>query len=254
MIDLHSHILPGLDDGARSLEESVEIGRSAVADGISLVAATPHVREDYPTEPAEMERAVEEVRAALAADGVPLELRPGAEIALDRLDHLDPDELRRFALAGNPEYLLVEFSYVGWPLDLADRLFRLRVAGFTPVLAHPERNGDVQAQPERLASLVETGTLVQLTAASLDGRIGRASRATALRLIELELAHLIASDAHHPGLRAIGMSAAAEAVEDPDLARWLTHDVPQAIVSGEALPDRPRRPQKGGWLRAIGLR
>ncbi len=252
MIDLHSHVLPGLDDGAQTLEESVEIARAAVADGIRVLAATPHVRDDFPTEPGEMERAVAGLRVELERQEVPLELRPGGEIALDRLDGLAVEELRRFGLGGNHEYLLVEFPYVGWPLDLPDRLFRLRVEGFTPVLAHPERNADVQFAPERLAPLVEAGTLVQLTAASIDGRVGRNARGTALRLLELGLAHVVASDAHAPDLRAIGMSTAAEAIGDEALARWLCEELPAAIVDARDLPERPQA-QRRGWLSRFGL-
>jgi protein-tyrosine phosphatase len=245
LIDLHSHILPGVDDGARTLQEAVEIGRAAAADGITTIAATPHVRDDYPTEAERMERRVERVREALAEAGVAVELHPGGEIALEWLDRLEPDQLRRFGLGGNPDVLLVEFPYFGWPLDLGDRLFRLHLAGITPVLAHPERNADVQAAPERLAALVDGGTLIQVTAASVDGRLGRAARATGLRLVELELAHMIASDAHHPGIRTIGMSAAARAVGDEALAAWLTEDVPRAIVEDTGIPQRPQR--RGRW-------
>jgi protein-tyrosine phosphatase len=239
LIDLHSHILPGLDDGARTMEEAVEIGRAAVADGIEAVAATPHVRDDYPTEADTMEQRVADVRVALVDAGVPLQLHTGGEIATDRLPVLEPEDLRRFGLGGNPAYLLVEFPYYGWPLDLPDQLFRLQLAGITPVLAHPERNADVQAAPERLEPIVERGTLVQITAASLDGRLGRNPRATGLELVELGYAHLVASDAHHPGIRTVGMAAAAEAVGDEALARWLTVDVPRAIVDDTPLPERP---------------
>lgn len=249
MIDLHSHILPGLDDGARSLDEALEIASAAAADGITTIAATPHVRDDYPTTPEEMERGVAELNAAIADAGIAVEVRPGGEIAFDRLDALSAEDLRRFGLGGNPSYLLVESPYYGWPLDLPVRLFRLRAAGITPVLAHPERNAEVQAMPERLRPLVDSGTLVQLTAASLDGRIGRSSRACGLRLLQLGLAHLLASDAHHAGIRTVGMSAAVEAVGDEALGRWLASDVPAALVAGEELPERPEPTGRGrGWL------
>src|SRR5439155_22396364 len=189
---------------------------------IGGIAATPHVREDYPTPPDLMERRVGQVREAVSEAGIPLEVYTGGELALDFLGHLTVADLHRFGLGGNPGYVLVEFPYFGWPLDLADQLFRLQIVGITPVLAHPERNGDVQGAPDRLGGLVESGTLVQLTAASLDGRLGRWPRETGLKLIQLRLAHLIASDAHHPGIRAIGMAAAAEAVGDEARARRLT--------------------------------
>jgi protein-tyrosine phosphatase len=189
------------------------------------------------------------VRQAVASAGLPLEVRPGGEIAIDRIRRLSAEERSRFGLGGNPDYLLVEFPYYGWSLELAERLFELREVGITTVLAHPERNSDVQARPELLQDLVDAGTLVQITAASVDGRFGRRTRVTALRLLELRLAHLLASDAHAPGFRATGLSAAAASLEDDALARWLTVDVPRAILRGEPLPERTDEPKpKRGWL------
>ena len=115
MIDLHSHVLPGLDDGAADLEEALAICRAAAADGIELLAATPHVRHDHPTTPEQMEAALAAVQAAA---GGTVGLLPGGELDLAELDR-PVDELRRFALAGNPAFLLVETPYHGWPLDIA---------------------------------------------------------------------------------------------------------------------------------------
>jgi len=246
VIDLHTHILPAVDDGPRTLAEAVEMARAAAADGTAVVAATPHVREDWPTGPETMERRVGELREALASAGVDLDVLPGGEIALDRLDLLAPDELRRFGLAGNAGYLLLEFPYVGWPLGLEARVVELRSRGITPVIAHPERNSDVQADPERLRPAVLAGGLVQLTAASLDQRGGRRSRAAARTLLDRGLAHLLASDGHTAWIRSIGLRAAAAAVGDDALARWLTEGVPGAIVHGGPIPERPRtRPRRG---------
>ncbi len=239
MIDLHSHILPGLDDGARTVGESIEIARSAVADGTVALAATPHVRSDYPTSPAAMEHALAALRAALADADVALDVRAGGEIALDRLDQLGPDDLRRFSLGGGTRYLLLETPYSGWPLGIAEQLFRVQLAGFVPVLAHPERNGEVMADPGRLSPLVESGALVQLTASSIDRRAGRSVAATARHLLESGLAHLVASDAHAPDVRGVGLSRAVEAVGDPELGRWLTELVPAAILADALIPERP---------------
>jgi protein-tyrosine phosphatase len=247
MIDLHSHILPGLDDGARNLDDALGIARAAVADGIHAIAATPHVRDDYPTTPEQMETAVTALRAAFADAGIELELLPGGELAFDELDR-SHDELRRFGLGGNPEYLLVETPYSDWPVSFADIVFRLVTAGIRPIIAHPERNRTVQDDPERLALLARMGALVQVTAASLDGRLGFSSRACAERLLDAELVHLIGSDAHSPGLRAVGLSAAVAAVGDEALARWLTEDVPAAIVAGDELPPRPTCSRRAGLL------
>ena len=133
----------------------------------------------------------------------------------------------------------MEFPYSGWPLELRELVFRLVRAASGIVLAHPERNAEVQEEPERLRPIVDAGVLVQLTAASVDGRLGRAPAAASRALLDARLAHLIASDAHAPSIRAIGMTAAAEAVGDEALARWLTHDVPAAV--SRALPCRSAR-------------
>src|SRR5581483_5601714 len=209
MIDLHSHILHGVDDGAASLADSVDIARAAVADGITAIAATPHVRDDWPTDPGVMEERVAELRSELEERRIPLDLLTGAEIALDRLTRLGDDELRRFGLGGNPRYVLVETPYYGWPSALPHALLALREAGFTPVLAHPERN----------LGLVESGVLIQVTAASVDGRIGKRPRECARRLLEGSLVHMIASDAHHAAVREVGLRTAAQAVGGGALAR-----------------------------------
>src|SRR5438445_1750678 len=179
-----------------------------------------------------MEAAVRELQAAV---GDLLRVLPGGELDLRELDR-PAEELARFGLGGNPRYLLVEMPYVGWPLGLEEELLRLRSSGITPVLAHPERNGEVQARPERLEAIVAGGTLVQLTAASIDGRIGRNSQNCARALLSRRLAHLVASDAHGLSVRAAGMADAARAVNDADLARWLTVDVPRAIIEGVEIP------------------
>jgi protein-tyrosine phosphatase len=246
VIDLHSHVLPGVDDGVRTLEESLDLLRAAGDDGIERIAATPHVREDYPTRPDEMERLVAEVNAAAAGIGV--EVLPGGELDLAFAARLDDDDLRRFALGGSGSLLLLEFPYLGWPLQLPDLVFTLQVRGFRVLIAHPERNADVQADPEKLRPLVDAGAFVQVTAASLDGRIGSRPRSAGMKLVEGGLAHVIASDAHAPDVRSVGMSAAARAVGDEALARWLTADVPAALLDGRHPPARPQ--SSSGWLRA----
>ena len=240
VIDLHSHILPGLDDGARDLEASLAMARAMAADGVTVVAATPHVRDDYPTEPAAMEQALTEVRAVIADAGLALDVRGGAEVALDRLDRLDTDARARFGLCGNPSLLLLEFPYHALPIGLAHECALLVGAGVTPVIAHPERNPNVQARPEVLLPIVDAGAVIQLTAASVDGRIGRAPAACARRLLELGLAHCVASDAHGPGVREAGLRAAAATLGAP-LGRWLTEDAPAALLEGRPLPPRPER-------------
>lgn len=254
MIDLHSHILPGVDDGAGSMSESVEMARAAVADGIRVIAATPHVRADYPTLPETMERVLGELRGSLRAAEVPLQVLPGAEVAFDLLPRLSSDDLLRFGLGGSERYLLVELPYVGWPLDVGHRLLDLRRRGFWPVIAHPERIDEVQRSPERLRPLVEAGALVQVTAAAIDGRIGRRARDAAFALLGRGLAHIVASDAHSPDVRRVGLSAAVRAIGDQDLASWLTREVPAAILAGGPVPTRPAPARRRGLFRRQRVR
>lgn len=239
MIDLHSHILPGVDDGARSVEEARELARLALADGVRAIAATPHVRDDYPTTPADMEFAVDELRYDLTVQGIEIEVLHGGEIALGALFAIPPAQLRRFTLAQTGRYLLLECPYRGWPLSFESTVTALRRQGLTPILGHPERNPEVQDRPDRLEGPVAAGALVQITASSLEGLLGRASQHCARRLLEMGLVHVLASDAHGPHIRGAGLSAAARAVGDAGLARYLTTEAPAAIVAGDTVPEAP---------------
>jgi protein-tyrosine phosphatase len=239
MIDLHSHILPGLDDGASSVEETLALARALADDGVSVVAGTPHVRWDHPVTPSRMTEALAIARAAVEREQIPIEILPGGEVALEMLDALDAPALAAYALAGNPSFLLVEFPYVGWPPDLATQLTRLLDEGITPVLAHPERNPEVQAAPLRLAPLVGEGVLVQVTAGSVVGAVGRSAARAAQALLDGHLVHLLASDAHRPSAR-VSLSAARNALREPELAAWLTVGVPASIARrGVQIPPRP---------------
>lgn len=238
MIDIHSHILPGVDDGTRSLEEARELARQSVADGVSVMAATPHVRGDYPTTPDRMEAGVAELRVDFARQGIRLEVVHGGELALERLGELSGDDLRRFSLAQNGRYVLVECPYFTSHLELVPAIKALRSFGLTAVIGHPERNPTIEERPTRVSALVELGALVQVTSASLDGRLGRPARKTASALIELGLVHAIASDAHGSHIREGGMSAAAKSVGDQGFATYLTEEAPAAILAGERVATR----------------
>ena len=239
MVDVHLHILPGVDDGPADLAESLSVARALVAEGVRIAVATPHVRDDYPTPLAEMRGRVAQLRAALAEQGVPLDVRTGGEVAIDRLPALDDDEVRGFSIGGAGRHLLLEFPYSGWPLALPAAVERLRSLGMSPVIAHPERSAEVQRDPALLGPMVGAGALVQLTASSLAGRPGSRSRAAGFRLLELGLAHVVASDAHAAGVRPIALAAAVAAVGDRRLAGWLTRDAGAALVAGSAPPPRP---------------
>ena len=176
------------------------------------------------------------LRRDFAEQGIELEVLTGGELSLERLATLGTDELRRFSLAGSERYVLVEFPYTGWPLGLENAIHDLGASGLTALLAHPERNRAVQAEPERLERAIGAGALVQVTASSVDGRGGAAARTAARRLLELGFVHVLASDAHHPAVREAGLAAAVAAIGDPELARHLVQEVPAAIVAGASIP------------------
>ncbi len=248
MIDLHTHILAGLDDGADDSAGSVAIAQEALRAGVTVLAATPHVRDDYPTSVAAMTAALKAARKALRAAEVAVEVLPGAEVAFDWLPRLELEELRAFALGGSANHLLVEMPVFGWPLNAKEVIRRLREAGFTTVLAHPERNIVVQSSPQRLLELVRDGALVQLTAGSLLGNFGRAAMRASQELRAAELVHLLATDTHGSPGRAAALLPALESLHDPALSEWLTHSVPRAIIDGEPCPRRPSA-QRNWWRR-----
>ena len=149
-----------------------------------------------------------------------------------------PDDLARLSIAQSGKYVLIEVPYRGWPQSLPAALAHLRRLGMTAMLAHPERNPEVQDRPDRLAAVVRDGALVQITSASLDGLLGQAANTAAEHLLELELVHVLASDVHGPHVRG-GFADALSRIADDALRRYLTMDAPAAIVVAEPLPPKP---------------
>lgn len=232
MIDLHTHVLPGFDDGVRSLEQALELVREAQGDGVTAIAATPHVRNDYPTSADKMERGVAALRSSVQEAGIQVEIVTGGEVAFERLWQLPDEEVRRFTYGGTGRYLLVEFPYGGWP-QLAEQTVRaLGDHGIRAVLAHPERNDVVGADPARLERLVVAGALVQVTAGSLAGRFGAGPRVAARALVARGLVHVLASDAHGPHIPRGRLADGPAALGDEALARRLTVEIPGAILAG----------------------
>lgn len=243
MIDLHSHILPGLDDGPAELEGSLELARTALASGTTAIAATPHIDSHFRLGPEDRDAPLATLRRALAEHGIPLRIVPGGEIALDRYLDLTGDELERLRLGDGP-FLLLE-SPLSNAAGAFDRfLATLLDRGVRVLLAHPERCPDFQRRPERLAELVRGGALAQVTAGSLAGRFGSTVQDAALHLLAEGLVHDICSDAHSATRRGPDLRPGLEAAERElpgahALADWLAVDVPQAIITGAEVPRRP---------------
>src|SRR3954447_10756725 len=258
MIDLHSHILPGIDDGPATMAGSLELARAAVEAGTRTILATPHIHDDAGIDPERIAAGLEELRAALAHADIPLEVLAGGEIAIWRLIDLDTDTLKRLALGGGP-YLLVESPFSPVVGDFEPMVLDLHARGHRVLLAHPERCPAFQRDPARLERLVEAGALVQITAGSMTGAFGSTVRRFTVAILREGLAHVVASDAHDsvrrpPGLRAGFPALERELPEIGAQQRWLTERVPRAVLDGPPLPERPALPKPAGLLRRFGLR
>lgn len=257
MVDIHTHVLPGLDDGAGDMAASVAIAAEAAGHGVHTLVGTPHIREDYDVRPAELAERTARLQEELERAGVPVRVLPGGEVAVTRVAALDDEELALVSLAGGTPYVLMETPYGPVSPAFEEAAFALEVRGYTPVIAHPERNRSLRAAPERLAALVERGALVQVTASSLVGRHGGDTRRFARELVDDGLAHAIGSDVHRAGGGRSTIAAARDALAssgDEQLADWMTIAVPSALVSGETPPPRPstRRRRLAGLRRRGG--
>jgi protein-tyrosine phosphatase len=254
LVDLHSHILPGVDDGAPDMETSIAMARTAVADGIRIMVATPHVSFEYELDPMDVGRRVGELNLALARRELPLAVLPGGEIALTRLSALEPGELRMLSLGAGP-YLLVETPYAGAAPFLEDVVFDLELRGFRTILAHPERCAMFENDRDRLARLVERGVICSVNAGSMAGQFGRRVRDFAVHLFRAGLVHSVASDAHDDEVRRAQVRWGFDRLDSelPGLAEqaeWFTQTAPNAIVSGGRLPAAPEPPaQRRAWPR-----
>ena len=235
MIDLHSHILPELDDGAQSLEDSLAMARMAVESGVTSMVATPHCAEDRRQEVYE---AWKLLREALKESGIPLRLFAGMEIfgAPDTAKLLQEGKL--FTLNGS-RYPLIEFDFHSSGEEETRILRSVRKAGFRPVVAHPERYSYVQRDPELINYWFRMGCLLQVNRGSLLGRFGPRAQATAYELVERGFATVIASDAHSRNYRTPWMEDVWKLLNreiSPICARTLLRENPRKIIKDEEIP------------------
>jgi protein-tyrosine phosphatase len=238
LIDLHCHVLPGIDDGPRTLEGSLALAGAAVRTGARALVATPHVSPRYFNDSGTIARLVADLNMAIDAKGLELEVLPGAEIASERIADLADDELSRLALGGS-SWLLVECPLSTNVVGFDTIVLYLKERGHRIVLAHPERSPVFQRDPQMLQALVRSGMLVSVTADALLGRFGRSVQRFAQTLAREELIHNVASDAHDDVNRPPGVAGALQRAGLTPLAEWLTEAVPGAILADCEIPPRP---------------
>ena len=246
MIDIHCHILPGLDDGAKNINVAMEMGETAIADGITHVIATPHASAEYKFDPLRIRAALAELQARFAGR---LTLASGCDFHLSlenvRDFHLDP---AKYTL-NQKNYLLVEFSEFSIPPNTEDVLHGIRLAGVFPIVTHPERNRLILARPELLAKWMRLGCFVQITAQSVLGKFGAKAKSAAEKWLDQDLVHFIASDAHNADRRPLKLRAAFDAVvqrRGDEIARALFRENPLAAFEGRPLPYQPELPPESG--------
>jgi protein-tyrosine phosphatase len=237
MIDLHSHILPGIDDGAPDLEVSLTMARAFVADGVTTLACTPHILPGlYHNTGPQIRQAVVQLQAALDAEQIPLQLIAGADnhITANFVGGLQSGHLLSL---GDTRYVLVEPPHHTMPARLEDMFFDLLVAGFVPILTHPERLTWITAHYDVVERLVQGGVWMQITAGSLTGSFGRQPKYWAERMLDEGLVHILATDAHDAVRRrpilSKGRDAAAKRVGAAE-AEHLVLTRPGGIIANAA--------------------
>jgi protein-tyrosine phosphatase len=251
LVDIHSHILFGLDDGARTLEDSVAMLRLAADSGTTDIVATPHANNEFTFDPDLIGRRIAELQYAA---GPHPRVHRGCDLHLtleniqDAVDHPAKYAINRLC------YVLVEFSDLLIPRTTQDIFHRLQAAGLRPIVTHPERNPLLHSRLDQLQSWVENGALVQVTAGSLLGAFGRAAKSVATRLMNRSLVHFIASDAHDTLYRTPVLRDAYRYVEktwNPGLAEMLFTTAPMSVIAGKeiALPYPVPAQQRRKWYR-----
>jgi protein-tyrosine phosphatase len=250
-VDIHCHLLPGVDDGAATLDDAIAMAKMAVADGIGTVVATPHQLGNHAENlGGNLRAAVVALQRHLDAHRAPLRVLPGADV------RVEPDLVRKIrsgnvvTLADRRRHVLLELPHdVYLPIDRL--LAELAAAGVVGILSHPERNRGIQQQPDLLHALVRQGCLLQVTAGSLMGVFGSQARETSEWLVEQGLVHFIATDAHNVSSRPPSMEKAFEKVAEmtsADVASTLCCRNPMRVAMGETVPAGLCLPAKSSWI------
>jgi len=247
VIDIHSHIMPGIDDGARSLEEALELARMAAEDGIEQMVSTPHMFNGLSHNPAPseiLERVAALNEAITSANGGRLKILPGNEV---HVCHDLPQQVRdrQVTTINQGRYMLVEFPSLGVPVAAESLFDALLQEGVHPILVHPERNTQIQNDPSLVASFIEIGVLIQVTAMSVTGQFGPAAKTCADILLRHNCVHFLATDTHRPKTRPPILSKArdvAAGIIGRERAHALVNDNPRAVVNSEGFVVDPPVP------------
>ena len=239
MIDIHHHLLFGLDDGSSDIETSVAMAEMAASDGITHIVCTPHANSRYRFDPAANQEKLEQLRARLEGK-VTLGLGCDFHLSYENIDDALKDPTK-YTL-NHKQYLLVEFADLAIPQQMSQVFHQFLVAGVQPIITHPERNLTIQKSPDRLDGWLEGGCLVQVTALSLSGRFGRAATSFSRRLLDENKVHFLATDAHNLQSRPPRMKEAFDLVAErygADTAERLCVNNPRAVFFGDELPPQP---------------
>lgn len=240
MIDIHSHILPEVDDGPRSWDTCVAMCRTAAADGITHIVATPHANDRYHYDREYLNGLVEHLRE-LVGDTPKISLGCDFHLSYDNVQDALANPARY--VIDDTRYLLVEFSNYSIPEQMTDSFRKLWDRGMTVIVTHPERNPILRENPQRIADWAEQGCIIQVTGSALTGSWGERSRRVAQWLLENQAVHVLATDAHDTQKRVPILSTArdaAAAICGEDIAQALVESNPRAIVSNEPLPYFPK--------------
>jgi protein-tyrosine phosphatase len=241
MVDIHCHILPGLDDGADSLETSIQMAEMAIAEGVTHIVGTPHANSTYKFVPELIRKRRDELQAAV---GDRLILATGCDFHLSYENLQDLQKNPQKYTINQKQYLLVEFAEFAIPPSMDDTLHQLQLAGLSIIITHPERNGLLRAQPERMYRWLHQGCYVQITAQSILGRFGSRARRSAEEWLDADRVHFVASDAHNMKARPLQLRAAYDAVvqrRGEAVAQALFQDNPLAAFEGRGLSYEPEQ-------------
>ena len=254
MIDIHCHVLPDVDDGSESIEESLTMLRKAAAAGIEIVVATPHfIRGSYELDSLERQQITADLQKAADENGIKIQVKPGVEYYLAPQILEDFHGLEEFTINNNGKYILVELPMRDIPPSMDELFFNLGVKGITPILAHPERNAKICQNPNILFDFLMKGCLAQINIGSILGHFGKEIRKTARDLITHRLAHIVASDMHTANSRTLDQALpAVEKLVGKEQAARMFVETPRQILAGEEFHQQ-ETPQQIGTQRK-GLR